>query len=196
VTIEVELKFRLSDRAEIERKLAALGASAGSVQTQADEYFQHPCRDFAATDEALRIRASDSAVLISYKGPVLAGPAKARREIELGWADRVNVEQVQELLDCLGFQPVLTVRKIRRPYELEWRGQRFQVSVDDVPPLGTFVELEILAEEAEVSQARRAVGELAEQLQLESVVEQTYLELLQATVASPAIAEKNTQKPA
>ncbi|MFO0918215.1 MAG: class IV adenylate cyclase [Planctomycetaceae bacterium] len=196
MTIEVELKFRLSDRTEIERKLLMLGAVAQPVQTQSDDYFQHPCRDFAKTDEALRVRDTGQTRVWCYKGPALSGPTKARRELELELAGNVTAEAMRELLGCLGFEYVLTVNKSRSPSELIWRGQRFQVSIDEVPVLGTFLELEILAEESEVSEARRAVSELAGHLQLERAVEETYLELLQATVALPVLAEKNSCEPA
>src|SRR5205085_2625708 len=53
---EVEQKFRLSDLPGIDEKLRQLGAVDGPTVVQVDCYFRHPSRDFAQTDEALRIR--------------------------------------------------------------------------------------------------------------------------------------------
>ena len=55
---EVEQKFRLGEQAEsIIARLAEIGASEIGEARQADHYFNHPVRDFATTDEALRIRS-------------------------------------------------------------------------------------------------------------------------------------------
>jgi len=55
---EVEQKFRLDEPAEsIAARLLEFGATAIGEVRQADHYFNHPVRDFATTDEALRIRS-------------------------------------------------------------------------------------------------------------------------------------------
>jgi adenylate cyclase, class 2 len=56
MTYEVEQKFPVADMQELERCITALGATISDPQTEADLYFAHPARDFAKTDEALRIR--------------------------------------------------------------------------------------------------------------------------------------------
>ena len=42
-----------------------------------------PCRDFAQTDEALRIRTVGDTSFVTYKGPKLDATTKTRRELEL-----------------------------------------------------------------------------------------------------------------
>ena len=56
MAIEVEQKFRIADVPAMERQLRALGATLGATELQVDCYFAHPQRDFAQTDEALRLR--------------------------------------------------------------------------------------------------------------------------------------------
>lgn len=80
---EVEQKYPLADVATVEAALARLGATWHGTVTQVDRYFNHPCRDFAATDEALRLRRTDGALAITWKGPRLAAATKTRREMEL-----------------------------------------------------------------------------------------------------------------
>jgi adenylate cyclase class 2 len=49
-----------------------------------DTYFRHPCRDFAETDEALRIRIrrfnGHFEAFLTYKGPRLTGTQKPGRK--------------------------------------------------------------------------------------------------------------------
>ena len=69
--LEAEIKLMLDD-ATRERLLARLesrGARLLGESRQCDEYFAHPSRDFARTDEALRLREVDGALRITYKGP-------------------------------------------------------------------------------------------------------------------------------
>ena len=54
--LEVEMKFPVADFAPLEGKLRDWGAHAAGVRQEADHYFNAPDRDFARTDEALRLR--------------------------------------------------------------------------------------------------------------------------------------------
>lgn len=185
---EVELKFRLGDASALQRKLCDLGAMSEPPQTQRDCYLAHPCRDFAATDEALRIRTVGEQSFLTYKGPATEAAVKTRREIELPLGG--NPDQFLDLFSRLGFRPILTVIKVRRPFRLAWEGRVFHVAIDEVPPLGTFAEIELLAESDEVSLAQAAVCQLATALRLDGVEEKTYLEL----VLDSAAAETNFKK--
>ncbi len=53
---EVEQKHRVDDGWDLAIRLASLGGKLGEPIHQSDQYFAHPCRDFAKSDEALRIR--------------------------------------------------------------------------------------------------------------------------------------------
>ena len=80
---EVEQKFPVDDLATIAARLDMLGASVSKPKTEEDLYFAHPSRDFAETDEALRIRRKGDATFITYKGPKVDTTTKTRRELEL-----------------------------------------------------------------------------------------------------------------
>jgi len=173
------MKFAVADGHALELRLAGLGAVSRDVQTQVDVYFSHPCRDFAATDEALRIRQVGPRVFVTYKGPKIDQSTKTRREIELflGQGDRLR-QTFAALIEALGFQPVGTVRKTRRTFQLAWHTHDVLVSIDDVERLGRFTELELLSDERGIDDARAAIMALAEQLDLGPSQRRSYLELL------------------
>jgi adenylate cyclase class 2 len=179
VQIEVELKFPVADMAAVESRLASMGASISAATLEIDVYYQHPARDFAATDEALRIRRARSLGFITYKGPKLDSTTKTRREIDLALPeDPVAPEGYAELLEALGFAPIAEVRKGRRKAKAAWQGRDVEVSLDDVAGLGTFVELELLAQPDGVAGARQCLLSLADQLGLAGSERRSYLELL------------------
>ena len=108
MAIEVEQKFRVDDLAALQRRLAELGARPGETQIQVDCYYAHPTRDFAATDEALRLRRIGPSNYITYKGPKLDETTKTRREIEIPLpAGGAAAAQAAELLEVLSFRKVL-----------------------------------------------------------------------------------------
>jgi adenylate cyclase class 2 len=176
---EVEQKFPVADLAEIERRLVQLGVTVGPPVEQVDLYFAHPVRDFAQTDEALRIRRVGSDSFITYKGSKIDPATKTRREIELPLAGgAAALSRWSELLAALGFRSVAEVAKRRRTGHLEWEGRQVEVALDEVGPLGSFVELEIAANAAEVEPARDCLSALAAKLGLERSERRSYLELL------------------
>lgn len=179
MTYEVEMKFPLPDGSDLEAKLVAFGAEARGTQRHADRYFRHPNRDFARTDEALRLRSIGDRNAITYKGPKIDPVTKTRQEIEIEYASgNAAVEKFRELLNRVGFTESLTVRKTRRIFELTWRGRRFEVVLDDVDRLGRFAEIETLAEEAEMDAAKELVLALASELGLQKSERRGYLQML------------------
>ncbi|MGC9170992.1 MAG: class IV adenylate cyclase [Thermoproteus sp.] len=166
--LEVEQKYR-ADLGKVREELLKLGASLVEAKEEVDVYFQHPCRDFAETDEALRVRRSGSDVEVSYKGPRMRSNAKAR--LELTASAEGDVEAV---LEALGFKKVAVIKKRREYYSYG----PLTVSLDDVEGLGQFVEIEAVASsEGSVGEAEAEISALAERLGLREKVDATYLEL-------------------
>lgn len=189
MSFEVELKFRVLDPAAFRRRLEAL-AAIGPPRSEVDLYFRHPARDFAATDEALRIRRKGPENSITYKGPKIDATTKTRREVDLPLPPgEATAEAWTELLRLLDFTPVAEVRKTRCKAHVVWRGRRIEVSLDDVEGVGTFVELELIVEPDALDAARESVLSLAAQLGLEHGERRSYLELLLAARDEPRPAE-------
>lgn len=167
--MEVEAKYR-ADIAKVREALASLGATLLESVEEVDAYFNHPCRDFASTDEALRVRRSRGGVEVSYKGPRMGGGAKTRLELTASAEG-----DVEAILSALGFKKVAEVRKRREYYSYK----SFTISLDDVDGLGQFVEIELLVSSRDlVPEAERAIEGLAKELGLGERVDATYLELL------------------
>jgi adenylate cyclase class 2 len=176
---EVELKFPLADATALLSQLEQLGAKPTAERHQQDRYFAHPTRDFAKTDEALRIRSDGEQNYITYKGPVLDPHVKLRHEIETPVADgREACEQLTEMFGLLGFKEVRTVSKRRTPYHLMWNDLAVELTLDEVDGLGSFVEIETLADESSRNIARDTILQLADHLGLQDPQPKSYLGML------------------
>ncbi len=175
------MKFPAADLAALERRLAARGAVFLHEQTEADHYFNAPDRDFARTDEALRVRRVERRNRVTYKGPKRDAQTKTRTEIEVALeeGDRAANDFMQ-ILRHLGYRPVAVVRKRRRSYRVERNSFELEITLDDVERVGRFVELEIQAPEERLEAARAEVLAEAAELGLSASERRSYLELLLA----------------
>lgn len=178
---EVEMKFPLDDSAALQNRLDAFQAKQQAPLQQCDRYFNHPSRDFAETDEALRIRTSADTSRITYKGPLLDKQTKTRRELEIPIGANANdAERMAEILTQLGFREVRAVRKTRTPFLLSWENRDWELVLDNVVGLGQFVEIETTAQEDDLDAARKLILRLATELGLDpaQTQRQSYLQLL------------------
>ena len=182
MTYEVENKFPVASITAIEAKLVALGCQFAEAVTQRDQYFNHPARDFAETDEALRIRSVGQSNCVTYKGPKVDTATKTRREVEplLGEGSE-TADQMAAVLVALGFRPVRVVEKSRRTADLVWQGTSVEVALDEVAGLGSFVELEISVEEDQLPAAQANLTSLAEHLEFGTPERRSYLGMLLAS---------------
>ncbi|NJE07561.1 class IV adenylate cyclase [Thermococcus sp. M39] len=172
--IEVELKGyaddkifeKVRERFEFMRK-----------EVHEDIYYQHPCRDFSKTDEALRIRIKrfngHFEAFLTYKGPKLDSVSKSRKEIEVPISD---VDAYSELLTSLGFKEVLTIVKVREKYYVE---KGVTITLDEVEGLGKFIEIEKLVKEGEnIEKEVKKLRGILEDLGVKKFERKSYLELL------------------
>lgn len=179
MSLEVEQKFPVADLQVLAERLAKLGAKDEGQVTQVDQYFAHPARDFAQTDEALRLRRIGDDVFITYKGPKISTKTKTRREIELPLGQGTDfAKSFAEILTALSFRAVTEVRKQRHRYSLTWERHEFEVALDEVATIGTFAELEVIAEEQTLPAAEAALASLAAELHLQQTERRSYLELV------------------
>jgi len=177
--LEVEVKYRSADSAAVISKLQALGAVKVEERGDADQYFSAPDRDFTATDEAFRLRSIGAKNRLTYKGPKRDAATKTRTEIEIPLADGDAVAaDAERLFTALGYRPVAIVRKKRTVYHLKRNAFELEACIDDVDRVGSFVELEIVAEESQFEEAKAAVLQLAAELGLHEQERRSYLEML------------------
>lgn len=131
--LEVEIKARAAN-SMMERRLAELGAVHRRDECHSDVYFNAPHRDFADTDEALRLRSVDGRTVLTYKGSKLTADSKSRLE----YSTDVDPAEMSSILLALGFKEVAEVKKRRGVFELD----DITLCVDDVDDVGEFIELE------------------------------------------------------
>jgi adenylate cyclase class 2 len=137
---EVELKVR-ADHDRVRDRLDELGATPLGTVVQEDTYFDAPDRNFAETDEALRVRreyppGESGETVLTYKGPLVDPDSKTREEAETGVDDE---DEIRAILQGLGYHRAATVRKERSRFALA----ECTVTLDAVDGLGEFVEVEL-----------------------------------------------------
>jgi len=176
---EVELKVR-ADHDRVRDRLADRLADPVDEVTQVDTYYDAPHREFAETDEALRLReettaSGEATTELTYKGPLVEAESKTRREIETAVADG---EAADGIFGALGFEPAATVRKERERFALDG----YTVTLDSVEGLDEFVEVETEAEEDAVESAREGAAAVLRDLGLDpnDQIRTSYLGLLLA----------------
>ncbi len=187
---EVELKFPVHDRAALEERLRRAGFIPLATHVEIDHYYNAPDRDFAQTDEALRLRQVDGQTRVTYKGPKQGGRGKTRLEIELPLAAG-TAASMHDLLLQLGYRPAAEVRKRRTHFVRSAADEAAPVpklTLDEVDQVGIFVELEAQAEEADAGPCQEALWRWAKELHLEKEERRSYLELLLARQATGGLA--------
>lgn len=179
MSYEVEQKFRVPNHALVAFRLAALGARPGPPLNQQDLYLNHPSRNFAETNEALRIRTVGDLNVITYKGPKRPGPIKTRKEIEVEFAQGpLPLDQIRTIFALLGFKTIAIICKQRTPYHLHIHNRQVEVVLDVAENLGAFVEVETIAlEDSDLAEAQRLVHEVAASLGLDNLETRSYLRM-------------------
>ncbi len=176
--IEVEVKAKIRSFDEMRKRLDEINAIKVKIEHQEDRYFNSPVRDFAQTDEALRIRETKSEekhnLFITYKGPKIDAKSKTREEVEMEIED---ADKASKIFENLGFKEVRTVVKDREYYKYE----NYEISLDNVHGLEPYMEIEIsLEDNSDYSKAQESIFELFEKLGITDGFERTsYLELLE-----------------
>jgi adenylate cyclase class 2 len=187
---EVELKLR-ADHDSVRTALDEAGASLDRRVRQVDTYYDAPHRDFAETDEALRLREEtreragesegagnaadrEATTRLTYKGPLVEAESKTREEHETAVSEG---EEAAGILAGLGFEPAAVVEKDRTFFALDG----YTISLDRVDGLGEFVEIEAeTAESDEVGEVREGAADVLRDLGLDpdDQIRTSYLGLL------------------
>ena len=136
---EIEAKLKVDSHEEVAKRLGKLGAEFLEEQLQRDYYFDDCEGGFKKSDRCIRLRHQRSKdgerVFLTYKGAKEKDEFKKRQEIEIEVTDG---EGAEEFLLSLGFERSLDFEKRRRI----WRFGNCKVALDELPLLGSFVEIE------------------------------------------------------
>jgi len=145
---EIEAKIRIGDPDAFRRRMAARARSAGETVFEVNRLFDDAAASLRGRGSALRVREEFRLpdrvrlrTILTFKGPPAAGPMKRRPEFEL------QVEAAEPLvviLEALGLSEAFRYEKRRTT----WHVGRCEVTLDELPHLGWFVEVEGPDEEA------------------------------------------------
>ena len=132
---EVEIKFRVSGAAELERKLRALGFRELTPRTlEVNTLYDLPTGALRRRGEVLRIRRYGEAWKVTHKSKGSIGRHKSRVE----WETEVSSgDALGRILGALGFRPSFVYEKFRS----EWSDGAGHVVLDQTP-IGHFAEIE------------------------------------------------------
>jgi adenylate cyclase class 2 len=135
--VETEVKIRISDLADICRRIEALGFQISQPREfESNTLYDTPTKSFLSCGTLLRLRESGGRYVITWKGRYQAGPHKARPELETTLG---SLETMAQIFGQLGYEPVFRYEKYRREYRLP--GQPGVITTDETP-IGNFLELE------------------------------------------------------
>jgi adenylate cyclase class 2 len=171
MSIEVEAKFPVKNISEVEEKVKKF-AEFVIDKVEEDIYFKSPVRDFAVTDEALRVRKDVEGVVVTYKGAKLDSETKTREEVKAR-IDPGDYDKIIMILLKLGFEDFAVVKKRRKIYRYE-----DAVICLDSLEIGDFIEIEV--EGSDVEYGKRRIFEIASRLGIDKreSIRKSYLELI------------------
>jgi adenylate cyclase class 2 len=137
--IEIEAKLKLGSLSEIARRLKAVGAKFLGRRFQVDVYLDDNKSTLRKSGSALRIRREligrKERVVVTFKGPRRRGRFKQRQEIQFEVGDPRLAEV---FFAAIGYERALVFQKKRRV----WRLGGCEIALDELPLLGSFVEIE------------------------------------------------------
>jgi len=170
--LEFELKVKVPSLDPVRKHLIENNAQFYSREHEHDIYYNAPHRNFGVTDESIRVRYSKNHTVVTYKGAkIKTYGLKAREELNIV-VD--SGEVFERMLERLGFTRTAEVNKWRENYRLFDAG----IMLDEVEDLGTFVEIEILADD-EISNTAARIEEVAKKIGVSGEpILASYLELL------------------
>jgi adenylate cyclase class 2 len=139
--VEIEAKMSVENLSATRARLQQLGAKRIGAFLETNTFFDTEDRSLLAADKGLRLRLNRNAEtgeedhIITYKGPRQPGALKSREEVELCVEGSAETEK---LFEVLGFGKTISFEKRRE----SWLLDNCKVELDELPWLGTFVEVE------------------------------------------------------
>jgi adenylate cyclase class 2 len=160
---EIEVKFPLTDRGALTRRLEEIGAHRLYPETFEDNIVLDRRGELRTKGALLRVRKFGKYAIATYKGPMsMEGGIKKREEVQTGVE---SFELAIELLDALGFKPVFRYQKFREV----WRVKDVEIVLDRTP-IGEYFEIE-----GPIDVIRSVANDLG--MNMDQAIRQTYADL-------------------
>jgi len=181
MALEIEAKLRIRDTREIDNvreRLRSCKAIPLTCGIEHDTFFDLPDHSIARQGKAVRLRVMMDEhgklmqSVLTYKGPQQAAQYKTREEIELQL--HRQVQPAEQILERLGLRKVIQYQKRREA----WRLDTCCITLDQLPRLGCFIEIEGPDEET--------ITRMIDTLHLSSAPREsrTYLEMILESIAA------------
>ena len=192
---DVEVKIKIKKEDNFLEQLEEIGAEYKLDMENIDSYYNMPdgLRDFKDTDEALRVRKNTEYIFdqesnkeiisvsgdLTYKGPKIDKDTKSRIEYLTEVSD---FEAINMILITLGFKKIISVKKKRILYKIQFENEEIHIVFDKIQFLdGEFAEFEIITEKKEEILKKKAlIFNLMNRLgyEKEESITKSYLELI------------------
>lgn len=167
---EIEIKLRLNDdtSAKVSTFLENHARFVKEV-TQDDRYYQPKGNSYIQKDgsiyEWLRLRNDGGKNILCYKLiHVDDGNNRYKDEYETVVEDP---EQMDNILVATGFVSLVRVVKNRKVYDFEHEGHKYEIALDTIDDLGSFIEVEVKGSFESIKEANRGLESVANVLGLD-----------------------------
>lgn len=167
MNIEVEIKVKVENLAEIKEKVSKMGQLVKAVK-QIDDYYIPVHRNFFTHKpnpiEWLRVRTNPNKVVLEYTRKV-----NPRDDGDYDYAEEYETEikspeEMAKILEFLDFKKILTVEK-EREY---WMCGKIEAALDKVKDLGEFIEAEAKGDFANDKEAKKACFKFLEEVGIQN----------------------------
>ncbi|MFZ2150022.1 MAG: class IV adenylate cyclase [Minisyncoccia bacterium] len=181
MNIEVEIKVKVDNLAEIKEKVSKIGHLVKAIK-QIDDYYIPIHRNFFTNKphpvEYLRVRTNPDKVVLEYTKAI-----NKREDGDYDYAEEYETEildkgELEKILGFMDFKMVVTVEKDRE----YWMCDKVEMALDSVKNLGTYIEAEAKGDFSNEKEARAECIRFLENLGIKDAentqVKKGYPELL------------------
>lgn len=156
---EIELKFRVNDKAKLMNKLKGLGCKMSDVLEQNDTIYVSNLDDTESKEGSiwLRVRKENERIELNFKKQ--SSKLQESMEIEFGVE---SYEKANAFLEALGYQKWVVVNK-RRIYT---KYLKYNLCFDEVERLGSFIEIELVVPDDDTKDYMEDLLKVAKELGL------------------------------
>ena len=154
---EIELKFKVDNLDALINKLKEEQCEISTVKMQNDTIYVQDLNDTESKEGSvwLRVRKENNKIELNYKKQ-----SKKKMESEEIEFEVSSYELANQFLKALGYLPWVEVNKKRRYSNYK----EYNICIDEVEKLGSFVELEILVDKDNKEDYELALLEVAKKL--------------------------------
>lgn len=166
---EIELKFKIKNMNSFMEKLKELDCKIGDIVLQNDTIYVVDLNHVESVENSiwLRVRKENEKVELNLKKQ--SSKIQESKEIEF---EVSSYEKANQLLETLGYQKWVVVNKKRRYSKY----LNYNLCIDEVERLGSFVEIELLVDEEDKRDYIPALLEVAKLFDLieENIINSHY----------------------